>query len=96
LVLLLLYALLQCWQLFLISSADNASCCCCCCVLCAGGGCGVGVGLGWGYGAAWGSKYIIVEPEFSDDSKAKKPKWFAQLQQQWRIATFEHAHKTSQ
>ncbi len=58
-----------------------------------GGGCGVGVGLGWGFGAAWGSKYIIVDPEFGDaNSAAGKPRWFSQLQQQLRIAKFEHNH----
>ena len=59
----------------------------------AGGGCGVGVGLGWGSGAAWGSKYIIVEPEF-DSGKDKKPRWFEQLKQQLRIVKFEHAHQS--
>jgi hypothetical protein len=59
-----------------------------------GGGCGVGVGLGWGYGAAWGSKYIIVEPEF-DSGQEKKPRWLEQLRQQLRISKFEHAHARS-
>ena len=71
-------------------------CCCCCLCFMAGGGCGVGIGLGWGYGAAWGSKYIIIEPDFADASKDKKPKWLSQLQQQWRIARFEHAQRTAQ
>jgi hypothetical protein len=44
----------------------------------AGGGCGVGVGLGWGQGAAFGSKYIIIEPEF--EKKKRQPQWLAQLQ----------------
>jgi hypothetical protein len=34
-----------------------------------GGGCGVGAGLGWGWGAAFGSKYIIVQPEFEAHGK---------------------------
>ena len=60
----------------------------------AGGGCGVGVGLGWGFGAAWGSKYIIVDPEFnSAGAQPAKPRWFSQLQQQLRIAKFEASHK---
>lgn len=59
-----------------------------------GGGCGVGVGLGWGWGAAWGSNYIIVDPEFGGDSASpKKPRWLSQLQSQLRIAKFEHQHK---
>lgn len=61
----------------------------------AGGGCGVGLGLGWGWGAAWGSNYIIVDPEFGEASPAtpSKPRWLSQLQQQLRIAKFEHSHK---
>ena len=60
----------------------------------AGGGCGVGVGLGWGFGAAWGSKYIVVEPEFESNAKAgARPSWLAQLQQRLRIEKFERAHK---
>lgn len=54
----------------------------------------MGVGLGWGYGAAWGSKYIIVEPEF-DSGQEKKPRWLEQLRQQLRISKFEHAHARS-
>ncbi len=26
----------------------------------------MGLGLGWGYGAAWGSNYIVVDPEFEE------------------------------
>ncbi|KAJ9529885.1 hypothetical protein QJQ45_022309 [Haematococcus lacustris] len=44
----------------------------------AGGGCGVGLGLGWGYGAAWGSKYLVIDPEF--ESQDKRPQWLRQLQ----------------
>lgn len=59
-----------------------------------GGGCGVGLGLGWGFGGAWGSKYIIVDPEFAgSSSQQSKPRWFSQLQQQLRIAKFEAAHQ---
>jgi len=51
----------------------------------------VGIGLGWGFGAAWGSNYIIVDPEFGDaGGQPSKPRWFSQLQQQLRIAKFEH------
>ncbi|KAJ9529763.1 hypothetical protein QJQ45_014534 [Haematococcus lacustris] len=46
----------------------------------AGGGCGVGLGLGWGYGAAWGSKYLVIDPEF--ESQDKRPQWLRQLQVQ--------------
>jgi hypothetical protein len=48
---------------------------------CARAGCGVGVGLGWGHGAAWGSKYIVVEPDFSsaDGSRDMRPRWLAQV-----------------
>jgi hypothetical protein len=46
--------------------------------LAAGGGCGVGVGLGWGQGAAFGSKYIVIEPEF--ETKKRRPQWLTQLQ----------------
>lgn len=50
----------------------------------------MGVGLGWGYGAAWGSKYIIVEPEFSNDGQRdRRPRWLAQLQDQLNILKFE-------
>lgn len=64
------------------------------CVNAPGGGCGVGVGLGWGYGAAWGSNYIIVDPEFGNSNAGPgKPRWFSQLQQQLRIAKFEKDHK---
>ncbi|KAF8072454.1 hypothetical protein HT031_000113 [Scenedesmus sp. PABB004] len=59
----------------------------------AGGGCGVGLGLGWGYGAAWGSKYIIIEPEFESKKPGGRPRWLAQLQQQLRIQKFEHAQR---
>lgn len=59
----------------------------------AGGGCGVGVGLGWGYGAAWGSKYIIIEPEFDTGSKDKRPKWLAQLQDTLRIKKWEKTQR---
>ncbi len=38
----------------------------------------MGVGLGWGQGAAFGSKYIIIEPEF--EKKKRQPQWLAQLQ----------------
>jgi hypothetical protein len=62
-------------------------------ILPAGGGCGVGFGLGWGYGAAWGSKYIIIEPEFESGKKAGGPRWLAQLQQQLRIQKFEKSHQ---
>lgn len=41
----------------------------------------MGVGLGWGTGAAFGSKYIIIEPEF--ESQKKQPKWLTQLQNQF-------------
>ena len=59
-----------------------------------GGGCGVGVGLGWGFGAAWGSNYVIVDPEFGSATAAPaKPQWFSQLQQHLRIAKFEHTHQ---
>ena len=63
-----------------------------------GGGCGVGVGLGWGFGAAFGSNYIIVDPEFGGEASPAappKPRWLSQLQQQLRIAKFEHSHKDS-
>ncbi len=50
----------------------------------------MGIGLGWGYGAAWGSKYIIVNPEFEDkSSSARKPGWLAQLQQQLKVLKLE-------
>lgn len=52
----------------------------------------MGLGLGWGYGAAWGSKYIVIEPEFErGPGEAPRPRWLAQLQQQLRIAKFEKA-----
>lgn len=60
-----------------------------------GGGCGVGVGLGWGWGGAWGSKYVVVDPEFAGSGGGAgpgKPQWLQQLQQQLRIAKFEHSH----
>jgi len=46
-----------------------------------GGGCGVGLGLGMGYGAAFGSKYIVVDPEFNSLAQQdKRPNWLRQLQ----------------
>lgn len=38
----------------------------------------MGLGLGWGFGAAYGAKYIVVDPEF--ESKDKRPRWLRQLQ----------------
>lgn len=41
----------------------------------------MGLGLGLGYGAAWGSKYIVVDPEFDSlDKKDSRPVWLRQLQ----------------
>jgi len=39
----------------------------------------VGLGLGMGYGAAYGSKYIVVDPEFNSVSQDKRPNWLRQL-----------------
>uniref|UniRef100_A0A7S3QJN6 Uncharacterized protein n=1 Tax=Dunaliella tertiolecta TaxID=3047 RepID=A0A7S3QJN6_DUNTE len=55
----------------------------------AGGGCGVGLGLGMGYGAAFGSKYIVVDPEFNSVSQDKRPNWLRQLQDQAGIMRFD-------
>eukprot|EP00983_Pelagomonas_calceolata_P100700 1158603-Pelagomonas_calceolata.AAC.1 len=33
-----------------------------------------------GYGAAFGSKYIVVDPEFNSVSQDKRPNWLRQLQ----------------
>ncbi|GLC40722.1 hypothetical protein PLESTB_000029200 [Pleodorina starrii] len=55
----------------------------------AGGGCGVGIGLGWGYGAAWGSNYIVVDPEFEEAKVDKRPQWLRQLTSQVQGLKFD-------
>lgn len=44
-----------------------------------GGGCGAGLGLGWGYGAAFGSKYIVIDPEFAESKSDRRPQWLRHL-----------------
>jgi len=48
------------------------------------------VGLGWGFGAAFGAKYIVIDPEF--ESQDKRPRWLRQLQDQAKILKFDAAH----
>lgn len=53
-----------------------------------GGGCGVGLGLGWGSGVAFGSKYIVIDPEFEEGKKDKRPKWLMDLQDRLKAMKF--------